>query len=298
MNVFLGCLLTLAVIASHELNARACSFPCSSILLPAGGVVPANIPAISFDAYVGWAPVELALTETLPDGSEVAVPLTIEGGVARLGRELVPGASYRAHYVGDKDACSYSHPGVTFLAGAAAPLPTRLGTIEIDPPQYGTRSVFLNTSPACYRTGDAVARRVRVVLDPEVQPWAEVLVVVWRVEGTWPALTDLNTWLSGGWLSATSDAEVFRACGEPTKDDLSGLPEGLAAGTHTVLATAHLVGSAEQFSASAEFEIACRGEEGIREAGDGCRAAPTSALSLLMLALALAFRLKKRRSNL
>jgi hypothetical protein len=47
MNLFLGCLLALAVIAINELNARACSFSCSSILLPADGVVPANIPAIS-----------------------------------------------------------------------------------------------------------------------------------------------------------------------------------------------------------------------------------------------------------
>lgn len=264
------CSLVLLVIGMslHGSDARACSIPCGAWLWPKGGTVPANLKAISYTEQGHGGPTpELVVTEVLADGTELEVPLEPD---LSFGRALVPGATYHVGYRAGLDRCGYPDAGVTFVAGPEAPLPTKLGTIVVDPPSYGDRHVFYNTSPACFPNGEAATRKARLALEPEALPWVDAMEVGWAVATIYPFHTSDGP-IDTGWQHAQRDIEVYRACSDT-------LPGGLAAGANTLTVIARFPGEEATITTSTEIDIACRGE------GEGCATAPTSMLALVGLA--------------
>lgn len=279
MKTPLALIVATAILASAAPSepARACSYTCAAYIFPAKGTVPANLPGLSFGVTGnGYTDAPVALTETLPDGTSSEVPLEIDthGTFAKLLRPLVVGASYHANFVEPAPSqCYVEHfPGVTFVAGPeAAWPPVTLGVIEVDPQALGERSVY-DASPACTASGAAVARKARLVLDPVAEPWAEVMFVSWQTETLERFMTSEANQPSPS--TAASDIEVYRSCAD------DALPDGLAAGQHTLTVTARLAGRDETTAASQDFDIACPGDDA------GCGGAPAgSALFTLLVAL-------------
>lgn len=266
--------------------AQACSPPCGATVLPAAGEVPANLPGILF-SYLGPAvsvPYDEAIivTEVLPDGAESAVPLAVEPAdpwwLARFGRPLVPGATYR---VAVASACVSDHSWseTSFRAVAAAPLPGALGTVRVASSHSYSREVW-TTSGSCSARADIVARALTLELDPAAIPWVHALDVRWlREDGIFASA-----------LSATDAAqdpeELWREWSNPTlyhvcDADDDGVDPGMPEGTTLVHAVGRVPGGASSLSTPAvEVSLDC-----------GCGSGATSrAPSIAALALLLFLR--------
>jgi len=191
-----ACAASLALVAVATSAAAAPAPSCfPATIAPAlTGEIPATIPAFGYSALQATAAdIHLFDTSTAP---KTEVPLTVGpvvGSYLKVAPTggLTPGRPYELQYQPFCDASGYAPAPLTFTAGAAAPLPTRIGQIVGAPHivQYVQGQYSLQTTYA---------------LADEMKPWASLyhFTLVWRDTGS-----DMfpQTSTSGGALQASSD---------------------------------------------------------------------------------------------
>lgn len=295
-------LIAFLVTALAPRAARPCSiYPGCVKTFPAGGEVPANLPALTWTYGLGTHVVpadqlpDPTVVEVLPDGSEQPLPTAVERGgplMIRFGRPLVSGATYRVEIVHacsrrlDPDAPLDVHTTV-LVAGPEAPLPDTLGTLTVSDAQRGRRSPW-TSSGTCIHEADVVTRTLHLEVSDEARPWVRALSFAWSSP---TGLGDVDWYEDLTVERAPEDAwqglieiDPYHIC---ATDD-PGQEDPMAAGTHTVTLDATIPGSDHVVpGASATFDLRCD------EAG--CGAAPNSWALFGTLALVLA---RRRRSPL
>ncbi|MBX3230720.1 MAG: hypothetical protein KIT84_00775 [Labilithrix sp.] len=183
--------------------------PCPPVkMLPTASSVPANLPAFGFTALNPDASSVHLFSVPAGGGARVEVPVTLAPAVDGFTKitpntALVAGTSYELEYSGS--ACTYggSPPAgpYKFTAVAAAPLPTKVGTLE------GGPVVATKDRGTTQFTVD-----VAYAIDPEMKPWVGVyellLVVDGRIVGSKVSLsgTDVVKLNATGWCDATNAA--------------------------------------------------------------------------------------------
>ena len=237
--------LALALVLAAHGSAEACSpFPCTSGgSLPAGGVVPASLPSILFAPSHGSADDLSSATVSLfriDAGAQVPVDITTQllSGALLITptQPLSPDADYALE---GADLCANGgSPGVTkatFHTGAAAPLPTTLGTLSASAPKVSSLGVAAYGS--CNTTISAAQTAVDVTLSAEALPWQGVLSFRTRVDDApWSYRSSL--FASSG-FGGTMHEIVYASC----EGKVDGVESGLAEGTHTVQMEATIPGS-------------------------------------------------------
>lgn len=276
--------------------ARPCSiYPGCVKTFPAGGEVPANLPALTWTYGLGTQVASAdelpdpTVVEVLPNGTERPLPITIERDgplMIRFGQPLVPGATYRVEIVHacsrrlDPDAPLDVHTTV-LTAGPEAPLPDSLGAIVVSDAVHGQRTPW-TSSGTCIHEADVVTRTLHLEVSDEARPWVRALSFAWSSptglgdvdwyqdltverapEDTWQGLIEIDPYH----ICATDDP---------------GQEDPMPAGTHTVTLDATIPGSAHDIpAASATFDLRCDDGPG------GCGAAPTpwGLFGLLLIAI-------------
>ncbi|HRE90984.1 MAG TPA: hypothetical protein PK095_17815, partial [Myxococcota bacterium] len=227
-------------------EARACSVPCQTWILPAGGTVPANLPVVRWRTPMGDEGT-LVVTEVLPDGTASEVPMDVEAQASdygwrqrSFGRPLIVGATY---IVSVESWCSEPSKrrtdSVHLVAGPEAPLPTKLGRVTVSG-AFRAMCEVLTSSGSCWSTADVSARRVHLELSDEAEPWREALDLSWRTrDGGWlmalPQLADNGHEVDGDPLSLTA----YSLCASSDVGQYAGNPEG----KNEVFVTATLPGT-------------------------------------------------------
>lgn len=288
-------------------EARACSVPCETWFLPAGGVVPANLVAVRWRTMQGDKGT-LLVTEVLPDGRASEVPMTVEQRdyrwwEGRFSRPLVVGATY---VVSVESWCydpSKPHTdAVHLVAGPEAPLPTKLGRVTVSGAFRAMCEVQTNNG-ACWSTADVSARQVTLELSDEAEPWREALDFQWGTTG--------DGWIAGLPHLAENGHEfdpetgydrfsftAYALCGSPESGQYAGNPEG----THEVVASATLPGTeVELETRPVDVALLCERDETpaptcLAVPGSGCAAGGFGAAGGGFLWSALWLGVRARRS--
>lgn len=236
-------LLPLLLVLASPGSAEACQLEqCSSggEYLPASGTVPASLPAILFyprqqstpkpgEGAVALfhieagAPVPVQITTEIRDHLIVITPVL----------PLVPDSDYA---LDGNEICASGVTKGTFHTGAAAPLPTTLGTLTASTPEIRALGV---ASGSCSTPITAVTVGVDLALSAEAAPWQGALSVRTIVDGKrwryFPTLSDASSPLGG-----ESHETLYVACEKPSYlySDMD-----LEEGTHTVWQEATIAGS-------------------------------------------------------
>ena len=220
-----------AVLALAARPAAACVPPWCPVgaVLPTAQQVPANLPALA------WAPLArpvVAQRLALVGSDGVVVPVTVtegpDGGYDAVpATPLVDGWSY---VVSDltpvPEECASGIPTGTFRASAARPLPTQLGTTELEHLTQATVREA-TTGGSCFLEALAAIARVRIALAPEARPWSAVLLYQTLVDGVaWapPPSLDLSQPLGQSFVGRGVD-EIYSAC--PNSNGIVGVAGGV-----------------------------------------------------------------------
>jgi MYXO-CTERM domain-containing protein len=237
--------LALALVLAAHGSAEACSgLPCTTgAYLPASGTVPASLPGILFAPSHGSGDDLSSVTVSLfrlDSGAQVPVDITttlLSGALLITPTSpLAPDADYALE--GD-DVCTAGGPTgptkATFHTGAAAPLPTTLGTLSASTPKVSSLGVA--AYGACSTTISAAQAAVDLTLADEALLWQGVLSFRTRVDDApWSYRSSL---FSSSGLGGAMHEIVYASC----EGDANGVESGLAEGTHTVQIEATLPGS-------------------------------------------------------
>ncbi len=316
---FLFASTLLGLVASFSLvrPADACSgAKCNGgFFLPAGGTVPASLPALVFEPHLdeagtaGSTPVKLF---RLDAGVEILVDIqrVDQGGRVYLFplSPLLPDSDYLIR--GD-DLCLTGTTETTIHTGAALPLPASLGSVTagastIDPLQVST------ISGSCSATITAAQAKIDLTLSADAAPFAGALQVSTFVDGkpfTWsPSL------LTEPALGGSMHSIVFASC----KSDDASAEKGLSEGSHQVFMRGTLPGTMLKLdTAPVEVTLSCGdaggggtgggtttsgtgGSASSSSSGGGCSIvgdASPGAWALSGLAAALAFARRRRSAS-
>ena len=206
-------------------------------LLPEGGTIPANTPALRWDVGdEGDMPDEAkARTMIVLQRDGMDVPYTLEREGETVFR-VVPTEPWQegALYVFRADnPCEYDGPSVlssAFRVGPAAPMPRGLGITVVEGEGQGVLRMG-SISGSCFRDEDAVWADVAVRLTEDAQPWAAMMDFDALVDGE-PWMYDPN--INGlpprgrGYLGRGKE-RVYVRCEERSRGF-----EGVGAGSHRV----------------------------------------------------------------
>lgn len=276
------CVLVLFAVTAPD--ARPCSPSCGvHLVVPAGGEVPANLPAIRW-WYNGpgvSADEVVRVTERLGDGSTNPVPVELGsdergGNYARFGRPLVPGASYTVE-VASGCSSSTSYTTNQFRAVAEAPLPDSLGVVSVAPRSFQIAARIWTSSGTCTNKATIVARELQLTLSDSALPWRNALVGNWY-HGEHPV-----SLLGEVFGLAPSDPEAYwkdwtvatpyHTCASNDRGIDPGAPEG----TLVIAVRATIPGSDHVIpEVAASIELVCddpdnsREPVGVRDGADGC----------------------------
>ncbi|MCB9616763.1 MAG: hypothetical protein H6721_27205 [Sandaracinus sp.] len=263
---FLGALAaSLLVLPSPTAQACSTLLCASNALVPSTGEtpIPASAPYVRLRAP-GMDPGSETITATRTrDGVTEPVDVALVDGLLHL-----EGARE-----GDVWTLRESHtcwggttPTETISAevriGPASALPTTLGTLDVGETRRGPVNVA-DVRGSCYTPIDAASATVGVILDPSVEPFAELLVWTTEVDGRpyayVPSLID-----------STPEGRavlLVAACEEPEPGQS---PPDLEPGTHLVERLAWLPGSDVPLRASAEVTLECGEVEPTPSSSSGC----------------------------
>lgn len=228
-------------------ESDACSTSCwPGAFVPGDNTtVPANLPVLI------WMPTEDSGSHRLEN-----VSLTRLDTGALLGfnatrqdnghyhivplQPLEAGVQYR---LVDSSACfSGTGPRSTFTVTPAAPLPTRLGTLSPDFPEFAQQRLA-TAAGSC--DVEAFVKRADVVLvyDAEAEPWRDVLHIATHVDGQrwWALSTILQRPAPGAsWIGRGVD-RVYTVC--ENLSDFGSPSIDLPSGAHEVQMRASLPGT-------------------------------------------------------
>jgi hypothetical protein len=183
-------------------------------------------------------------------------------------------------------------PSVMFEVEPAAPLPTALGSLLVQPKGVGPLRVA-TSSGSCDTEIEADRVGIELVPAADLVPWLSVLYFETEVDGLrwigWPSAGGVVP-PGESWEGRARDL-LYTVC---ASEDLGASP-GLDPGTHTVTLRARLLGSTTELAASTTLELdcgdvdpPCTGCEENGSDGGGCDAGGGAGTGLLGLGLALA----------
>lgn len=182
-----------AALASPPAQACSSTAACTrTTLYPIGATVPANVPAFEWwlsTALPNAAPgIQL---EVQAGGAWSALPIDVTADAfsfaytIRPRQALTAGASYRLTM---PPSCVPPDPTGTpstreFVAGDAAPFPTRLGTLTATPPESAIIQQPEFVPGICAYHARGTISVVTVQLAPEAQLWEPMLIYQAQVDG-------------------------------------------------------------------------------------------------------------------
>lgn len=203
--VWIGAVFGVAWLAqASQAEACSCDGDCEGFLLPAGGEVPANLPALLSVNYGQSVSARLVaddgeVMELVPETLQSVPGLndpTLEFGwwtLYRLPAPLREGRSYEWTLDGDqaRENCKAKPEGnqptlgvnapVTFTATAPQPFPTSAGALAVvDAPSMGE---LVLERGGCDVNVIASEATVRLTADPSWEPWRAVMYEASQVGG-------------------------------------------------------------------------------------------------------------------
>lgn len=311
-----GLVLAVAVaVLLLEPVAHACSgSDCvPAIALPGDDtVMPVNVAGVRWYAGSG----EVADVVLRDVEADLALPFVfVQSGSMfdlRPADPLDPGKTYRFEFPEGSCNPAFNH---TFITAPAVELATsNLGTLVLAEPEHG--QVEVPESVTCSAYVDAVSVRVEIELDPQVEPFAALLLYETFVDGEpWRHIPRFfaGPYRGRSWVGRGVD-KVFATCP-------GGSSDGLSPGSHQIQMRAEIPGLPEVTLESdvVEFTLEClaEGETGDEddnggesgsfivpadppddEQGCGCStdAGRSAAVSAAPLVLLLACRRRRRTS--
>lgn len=300
-GLLLAVTLAAAVLAPAG-EGRACSVGCETWFLPAGGIVPANLPAVRWRPIQG-GPGTLVVTEVLPDGRAAEMPMTVEmrnytWWEGRFTRPLVVGATYVVSVEWwCNDPSKPKTDAVHLVAGPEAPLPTKLGRVTVSGAFRAMCEVW-TSSGSCWSTADVSARRVALELSDEAEPWREALDLRWgtTAEGWVAGLPELDENGEG----TDHDPLSFTAYALCESSDIGQYP-GNPEGTHEVVVSATIPGTEVEIETRpVDLTLLCRSDETpaatcLAAPGGGCGSGGPGGAGGVALGAALCVVLRARR---
>lgn len=264
----------LAVVSVAPRRADACSAPSCwpSFAVPKNGAtVPANLPAFWWmpGSTQGVTADAGALTLVNVDGG-ANVPFTYvsDGGTHLVVPAMLePGEQYEFN---DGFACGGGFGGVSarVTVSPAAPLPTSLGTLQVDGQLIGTLTV-MTRGGSCSEAITAAQRKALLQASVEAQPWLDVFFFEMVVDGvTWAPSSSLvaSPNYGGSWKGRGEDL-FYRRCSAATS---MWAESGLSEGTHQAVLRAWVPGTDVVLSTPpVSFVMSCDAEAGTAENTDG-----------------------------
>ncbi len=211
-----------------------------------GGQIPANTPALAWRPEVSWG----GFGDQPP-----AFTLWVNGATVAAQASLGPDSAYfelsfsaplpegRLSFSG-ASACNMpnSEPYRAVLTvGPAAPLPTALGTLEVESQGPGDVTIStVNSSAMCFEVMRANRAAVTVNFSADAEPWASLFIYQTYVDGgrwnpTHVAPMLLN--IGASWEGRGRDLVVVDCANNPAHSP------ALSPGTHTVYMRATLPGT-------------------------------------------------------
>src|SRR5687768_9105345 len=178
-----GLLLLGFLVVAPSPPADACSAPVCwpGAFVPGdGATIPANAPGLYWRPMAGQdqpdpsqvrltrasdplTPLDFASTQ-LPNGDYVLAPAA----------PLIEGEQY---VLEDRSTCSgTAGPRVTFTAGAQAPLPASLGTLQLIGHGTPLELDVSTASGSCSTTVDAMTLSIELVRSADAEPWKDLFL--------------------------------------------------------------------------------------------------------------------------
>ena len=164
----------------HPVAAQACEpMPCyPGSLLPAGGTIPVNTPALRWHVAATLPAADAKSMVTLQrDGSDVAFTLEADGEETY---RIVPAQAWEegaTYTLEAKNACAYVGPKThssTFSIGPEATAPESMGRLELEAPGKGQLEIG-TASGSCSVEEEAVWGDLEVKLSEGAKPWAGMI---------------------------------------------------------------------------------------------------------------------------
>ncbi len=255
--------------------ALACTQPLcwpAQFAVPAGAQVPANVPALLYDAAhpsdpEGAAPDPAAFSLLDDQGNAVQVELTpLQAGShqfrVRPIANLIPGKTYQTKY--PINCGSTSATQVSFIAGPQSNLPTNIGVATASGHRIGTAAVPDLTPGVCpgFKVPvTAALAKVTMSLSPEMRAYWPLATLSAKV-GQSPVHVATQKVLPNGDV----DVEVHSLCGTPIR----GADLGLAPGKHLLELRVALPGiTVDLPPLTAAIELSCAAPGGDGGTVDG-----------------------------
>lgn len=251
MKNAMGCLGLLAVLAEPALApsiARACSPDCSRLSPIGTEEAPVHLPANGVfisPPYDSGPTRELTIVRTRAGASETRTVMFEYGNLQLADVEA-----------GDRLVLSMTTSSCGAMSTVidvtpAAPLPTRLGVLEVEASRRATIPVW-DDRGGC--TSDLVASVApfTVTLDPSFEPWRDAM--------SWEQVTIDGAHATGGSDERIAHRYVYTPCEARLPSQSTGGTPDPGVGAHRLLVTAHLRGFTETFSTNEEmFALSCDG---------------------------------------
>lgn len=280
--VRVSAILVSIVLTAAPAPASACSLVCGVALAPLGtSTLPARLPVNGVFVAVpdGGGAVTAATVERTRAGVTETLTLVVDGPVLAIPD---PQVDDRLTVTASLSCGRAPVPETTFLhVMPAAPIPTSLGLLEVEPSHLAPVAVWDNRGACTSDLGSTVAPYA-LELDPSLAPWADALVL--------RAMLDDASW------NETPDARVaphfvFARCADVLPSQSA---HDAARGEHRLRIEGTLRGvDGTLRSNEVTFELTCTGTGG---GSGGCATAPPgrsragSVAAIVALALALARR--------
>ncbi len=182
-----------AATALPSRSARACSGPpeCApTTVFPVGESIPTNASGLESwpaDSFGSFPPPESVFLERFDGTAWQPVPATVTGDATIAHYALVPAEPFaiggRYRFTG-ASPCTFATTQPEFTVGAAAPLPTLLGTLRATEPASATIRGGTFVGGICAYPVEAMISDVTVDLSAAAQPWAGLLFYEARVDGS------------------------------------------------------------------------------------------------------------------
>jgi hypothetical protein len=232
-----------------------------AVLLGETRTIPANAPAIPFTVTSRVASDEAVFENgvELRDGAGALLESTIEAdpgdSIGRLVRPALPFTPGTTLGVRLTETCGGPATGESstveshYVIGPAAPLPTRIGTLEALDPELLT-DFSGSTGAFCgqFTFEKVLRRRLKLTLDPALTPWLAVTRLELLVSGTRWSLRRAGEFDAAALAQPPADEGrvkdvniLFRACGKVV--GVAGEDRGLTAGHFTARLVAHVAGA-------------------------------------------------------
>lgn len=168
--------------------AQACEpMPCfPGSLLPSGGTIPANTPALRWHVATSLTAADAKPMVTLVrDGVDVEFTISAEGDETYRVVPVEPWQEGATYTFKAKNACTYLGPKThssTFAIGAEAAPPKSLGRLVLPTPGKGKLEIG-TSSGSCSVEEEAVWGDIEVDLSEEAKPWAAMIDFTPKVDG-------------------------------------------------------------------------------------------------------------------